>query len=176
MCVRGNTSRGNLWVLIQIILAQLLSLWVAMNDLLSFFQVPDFKWLNPCVRECWCAHKLHNNPYMEMFMCVTHLDSWRVQDDKDLRCWQVYNGMYMKEPVLEGSSGWEDPPQGVARLLHRSELGSMAASGAGRCQCPGWIPVTVAPRTYLGHRPTNSPFPECSSSPWKVGSGYISRD
>ena len=157
MCVRGNTRGGTLSPNPNYFCSAAFPMsgyeWP-----LSFFQVPQISsdWIH-VLRERWCPQTTQQ-PYMEMFMCMIFI--WiqgKSTEDKDSRGWQVYNGVYMKEPVLEGSSGWEDPSQGVARLLHRA---SWAAWWPLNWQGPmPWMePVTVATRTYLGHRPTNSSF------------------
>lgn len=142
---------------------------------LSFFQVPQISsdWIH-VLRECWCPQTIQQ-PYMEMFMCVIFI--WiqgKSTEDKDLRCWQVYNGMYMKEPVLEWSSGWDDPSQGVARLLHRA---SWAAWRLLNWQGPmPWMDPCYCCYQNLPRSQTyKQPVSEFSSNPWKVASGYISR-
>lgn len=116
MCVRGNTSRGILGPNSNYFGSAAFPiyewLWMTFRLLSS---PTDFKWLNPCVRERWCPQTTQHPIYGSV--CVWHSFGFkgRVQMTKT---WDA--GVYTKEPVLEGSSGWEDPFQGVARLLHRA--------------------------------------------------------
>ena len=172
MCVRGNTSGGTLGPNSNYFGSAAFPMsgyeWP-----LSFFQVPQI--LSDWIQGNADDHKLHNNSYMEMFTCVIFTQiQGKSTDDKDLRCWQVYNGMYMKEPVLEGSSGWEDPSQGVARLLHRASWAAWRPLSR-QVPMPWMDPHYCCPRNLPGSQTYKQPLPECSSSPWKVGSGHISR-